>query len=348
MLKKPKELRTFSDLAYALRWAHLWLQFCGKKMRSWSLDFFLGVLLSPIWIPFALILILRKKTIFVIGLDRLPNLSLFISYLEPEIRRWRKSERSLDDLIVLDFASKRNSQVNLMYSRIVTLYGENERYRRLIFWYAARFTFRAKVLKETRLWPDVGPLVKFEDEETRSGQAVLESYGCLESGKFLCYGLRRESYHQALISAGADILLNSSRNPEEDVYVEALSTFNGGSFSVVRMGTEVMFPLDREKWHNVLDYAYDLRNDFMDCFLLANCKFLLNGSTGIFWLASVFGSRVVHADVYDVRVEALRGDLQIIQRLWIEDFGRLASLEEMFQYGYYSKDKVQKLKKFDW
>ena len=345
MLLRPKRLRSLEDLNYLASWLHLWSKFCLRFLKKLLLDFLLGVFLSPVAIPVALALAVRQKTVLVIGLDRLTNISLLISYLEPELRHRIAMTNSLEKLIVIDFAPERNDQLILLYSRKVKMYDARRKIRRLVFWYAARFVSRAKVLEETYVWPDVGPLVKFEDEEARSGQAVLESYGCLESGKFLCYGLRRESYHQALISAGADILLNSSRNPEEGVYAEALSTFNRGSFSVVRMGTEVMFPLDREKWPNILDYAYDLRNEFMDCFLLANCKFLLNGSSGIFWLASVFGSRVVNADQYDVRSNGLRGDLQIIQRLWIEDFGRLASLKEMLQYGYYSKDKVQKLKK---
>ena len=345
MLTRPKRLRSVGDLNYLARWSHLWLKFCLRFLRKVLLDVSLGVFLSPVAIPVALVLAVRQKTVLVVGLSRLTNISLLISCLEPELRHRIAMTNSLENLILIDFASDRNDQLIVLYSRKVKTYDARKKIRRLVFWYASRLVRRAKVLKETYVWPEVDPILKFEDDEVRIGEAVLKSYRGLEAGKFLCYGMRRESYHRELISRGTNILLNVSRNPEEGVYAEALSTFNRGSFSVVRMGTEVMFPLDREKWPNILDYAYDLRNEFMDCFLLANCKFLLNGSSGIFWLASVFGSRVVNADQYDVRSNALRGDLQIIQRLWIEDFGRLASLKEMLQYGYYSKDKVQKLKK---
>jgi putative glycosyltransferase (TIGR04372 family) len=345
VLAKPQKLRSLEDFKYLVRWTVLWLKFTLRFLNRFLGDISLGFLVSPVAIPVALVLAARQKTVLVVGLDRLPNISLLISSLEPELRLQKSLRGNLGNLILLDFASKRNSQLVLLYSRKVKTFDESNKMRRVVYWYASRFARCKKVLRESHVWPETSAILEFENHEVQIGLEYLESYGGLEPRKFLCYGLRRESYHQSLISAGANMLLNVSRNPVEDVYAEALSRLNGETFPIVRMGTEVGFPLGNDKRSKVLDYAWDFRNDFMDCFLLANCRFLLNGSSGIFWLASIFDTRVVNADVYDVRVICLKKDLQIIQRLWIEESGRPATLTEMLQYGYYSKDKVQKLKK---
>jgi putative glycosyltransferase (TIGR04372 family) len=345
MLAKPQKLRSIEDFKYLIRWIGLWIKFSRQYLKRVLSDIFVGILVSPVAVPVGLALAIRQKTVLVVGLDRLPNISLLISYLEPELRRRNSLRGNLENLILLDFAPKRNSQLVLLYSRKVKTFDESNKMKRLLFWYASRFARRKEVLRESYVWPETSAILKFENHEVQIGLECLESYGGLTPGKFLCYGLRRESYHQSLISAGVHMLLNVSRNPVEDVYAEALSRLDGESLPIVRMGTDVGFPLGDDKRSKVLDYAWDFRNDFMDCFLLANCRFLLNGSSGIFWLASIFDTRVVNADVYDVRVICLKKDLQVIQRLWIEDYGRLATLKEMMQYGYYSKDKVQKLKK---
>ena len=86
MLLRPKRLRSLEDLNYLASWLHLWSKFCLRFLKKLLLDFLLGVFLSPVAILVALALAVRQKTVLVIGLDRLTNISLLISYLEPELR----------------------------------------------------------------------------------------------------------------------------------------------------------------------------------------------------------------------------------------------------------------------
>ena len=120
-------MRSIEDFKYLVRWAVLWLNFTLRLLKRFLRDISLGFLVSPVAIPVALALAASQKTVLVIGLDRLPNISLLISYLEPELRLRKSLRGNLENLILLDFAPKRNSQLVLLYSRKVKMFDESKK-----------------------------------------------------------------------------------------------------------------------------------------------------------------------------------------------------------------------------
>jgi putative glycosyltransferase (TIGR04372 family) len=131
------------------------------------------------------------------------------------------------------------------------------------------------------------------------------------------------------------------RNPSELTYLEVASALNQDGFLIVRMGKDLSSKIERDKHPEVLDYATYDRSDFLDVYLMKNCKYAFVGNTGIVYFRWLFNLRNVHGDSYLIQRNQIRGDIFILQRVWLERENRYATFKEMLHMPGYSEEKHQ-------
>ena len=290
------------------------------------------IVLSPAILITWLWLKLRKHEILVIGES--PIISRFVAPLEPELRRRSVIPKLLDRTIVLNLCSDPNSHIRRMYNRIVDIYGEEKRLRRRVIWWASRVGFDYKFLKEDKsdeMWSSNMRKHKFTDIENNEGTKFLSDLEINEAQEFICYAVRTESYYLKLAKSGVSVKPRSVRNPNEELYLDALTRLGGSVVPIFRMGKDIENALDSKKYPAVIDYATTQRSDLLDVFLLLRCKYLLVGNTGLFWIATMFNIPVVHCDVYDIRHIQPFNHIYTFQKVWLNTESRLATISEMLK-----------------
>ena len=300
------------------------------------------IVLSPAILVTWLYLKLRQREVLVVG--HFSNaISSFLAPLEPELRRRGQNPSSLNRTIVLNMSIDANTQVRKMYDRIVKIYGDEAKFRRRLVWWSSQ-----RGLKRNDLWEDqsdefwvIGtPSVSFTGDEEALGQKYLDSQG-LTKYEYICYTVRTESYYLARIADGVTLKPQTIRNPSESTYLEVASYLASLGFKILRMGKDLDTVLDKTKFPNVIDYASESRSDFLDVYLMKNCKYAFVGNTGIVWLRWLWNLPNVHGEVYEIRRNQIKGDLFLLQKVWLKRENRFATFSEIFSMPGYSDEKHQ-------
>ena len=303
-----------------------------QPLGRWILRHILeSIVLAPLLIFVIPSLKIRKKEVLLIGES--PVISRFIAPLDPEIRR-RIVQGSLSRAIVLNLSVDANSQVRKMYDQIVKIYGNERRIRRRLIWWASRLGVGYRLLIEDKsdvIWQGTPAQHGFSRHENIQGRKFLSDVGIQSGDPFICYAVRNESYYLRLVEKGVTVKPRSVRNPNEEVYLKAFSGLIKNGLPVIRMGKDVEDASDIKKFPDVIDYARNFRTDFLDVFLLSNCKFLLVGNTGLFWVRAMFNKVTLHCDLYDIRHQVLTHDVMTFQKVLFKDENRIATVSEMLK-----------------
>jgi len=300
------------------------------------------VVLSPAILVTWLWLKIRHKEVLIVG-QFSNTISSFLAPLEPELRRRKLETGALDRAIVLNLSQDANSQIRKMYDRIVKIYGSESPIKRRLIWWASQKGVPRKDLWEVQsdpMWVSTSPSVQFTIEEESEGAKFLASHG-LEKNNYICYTVRSESYYLARQKEGVLVKPQTLRNPSESTYLGAAASLNHVGLSVVRMGKDLASRVEEDLFPGVLDYASKYRTDFLDVFLMRYCKYAFVGNTGIVWLRWLFNLPNVHGDSYEIRRNQIKGDLFLLQRLWLERENRFATFKEMLLMPGYSEEKHQ-------
>ena len=325
------------------RWLFGWFKFGARTLFRYCRKFLEFLILSPVIVFYLIVSIVNKSKILVVGQSS--NISGFIPGIEQELRRLSFNKNDLARIVVLNLSDDANSEVREIFDQIVTIYGSECKFRRRVFLWVYRFRHNGSHLvedKSSASWSQPSRNIRFSDSKIVIGNSYLELCGVPPQGQFICYAVRSESYYLAQIARGAKLLPRTVRNPEETTYLNVASKICDEYFPVFRMGKDLDVTIDTARYPKVIDYALRNRSDFLDVFLLANCKFLLLGNTGLFWISSLFDKPTAHCDLYDIRHQVIVGDLMIFQKLWLKNERRLATVSEMLRMGgFYSKESHQ-------
>jgi putative glycosyltransferase (TIGR04372 family) len=301
------------------------------------------IVLSPAILVTWLWLKLRRKEVLIVGQSS-NTISNFLAPLEPELRRRKLKAGSLERVIVLNLSTDANSQIRKMYDRIVTIYGSESPLARRLVWWASQKGMTRKSLFEVQsdpIWVSAAPSVSLTDDEEMEGQKFLAEHG-LEKNKYLCYTVRTESYYLARMAEGVILKPQTHRNPSEQTYLEVAKMLSSGGMPILRMGKDLSSKLEKTMHPNVVDYASDFRSDFLDVFLMKYCKYAFVGNTGIVWLRWLFNLPNVHGESYEISRTQLKGDLFLLQKVYLEREDRFATFKEMLLMPGYSEEKHQK------
>ena len=295
-----------------------------------------AILITWIWLK------VRRREILIVG--RFSNtISMFVLPLEPELRRRKLKMGKLDRTIVLYLSDDANSQIRKMYDRVVKIYGSERKIRRRIIWWASlKFVYRRELFDDQSdpMWVEGRPVLAFTEGEESLGIKFLDSNG-LKANDFICYTVRSESYYFARIAEAQVIKPQTFRNPSEDVYLKVAESLITDGFKILRMGKDLNRKLDKGVYPKILDYASQSRTDFLDIYLLKNCKFLLNGATGLISPRWIWNLPSVTCDSYLIWRNQLCYDIFLLQRVWIKRENRFATFTEMLSLYGYSEEKHQ-------
>jgi putative glycosyltransferase (TIGR04372 family) len=300
------------------------------------------IVLSPAILVTWLWLKLRRKEVLIIG--RLSNtISAFIGPLEPEIRRRSAEQSSLKRAVVLNLSADANSQIRRMYGRVVKIYGAEAKLRRRFIWWASQKAINRRELVEIQsdpMWAEAIPSISFSAEEESEGQRFLDNH-LLVKNNYVCYTVRTESYYLARMSEGVILKPQTLRNPSEHTYLEVAKSLTSNGMPILRMGKDLSAITPFADDTNIIDYASELRSDFLDVYLMKYCKFTFVGQTGIVYLRWLWNLPNVLGDTYEIMRNQIKGDLSLLQKVYLEREDRFATFKEMLLMPGYSEEKHQ-------
>ena len=128
------------------------------------------------------------------------------------------------------------------------------------------------------------PLLKFNDEDIKSGQNFVDKF--CPSGKFVCLSVRDAAYLST--RSNHDWSYHNFRDSNIDSFVSASETLADMGYTVFRMGAVVEKPLNSVNPY-VIDYATNgMRSEFLDIYLGAHCTFCVSNSSGFDAVPRIF------------------------------------------------------------
>ncbi|MDP1574227.1 MAG: TIGR04372 family glycosyltransferase [Coxiellaceae bacterium] len=135
---------------------------------------------------------------------------------------------------------------------------------------------------------DKKQFINFSKKEKNKGEELLNKIGIPSGMPFVCLLVRDEKYLKTRMPNSDDWQYNRYRDASIENYIPAIEFLTRSGFYVVRMGKEVGSALNLNNT-KFIDYAnHNLRSDFMDVFLSANCYFFVSTSCGIDCIPQIF------------------------------------------------------------
>lgn len=161
-------------------------------------------------------------------------------------------------------------------------------------------TLSEPILKKTRFYVPLpmnsceyfefnnsSPTLEFTEDEEVYGRDFLRKMGIdLQKGWFICVYVRESRYLNEMFPNGLWSYHDYRNTRLEDLREAIEHIINSGGY-VVRMGTHVSQFIDI-KSDRYIDYAKNFRNEFMDIFLIAKCRFFMGSAAGIGDIAKIF------------------------------------------------------------
>lgn len=140
-------------------------------------------------------------------------------------------------------------------------------------------------------------LLDFNDEENCRGIAYLQKHG-ISPERYVCIHVRDQEYFNRIKKNEREKYNNSFRNINPSSYLMAVDYLVELGYHVIRMGKGFTnsFPYSSPKF---IDYAVSNdRDDFLDIWLTANCRYFLSSSSGIGELPIVFHTPFIGSNVF--------------------------------------------------
>jgi|MDTC01.2.fsa_nt_gb putative glycosyltransferase (TIGR04372 family) len=133
--------------------------------------------------------------------------------------------------------------------------------------------------------------ISFTNKEELKGKEILKKFGLTKNEKFVCLIVRDSSYLNRYIRdeyMDERWQYHNYRDVDIDKYILAAEELARRGYYVFRMGVIVEKPLKSSN-PKVIDYANsDMRSDFMDIYLSANCFFCITTGSGLDGVSAVF------------------------------------------------------------
>ncbi|MDP1574221.1 MAG: TIGR04372 family glycosyltransferase [Coxiellaceae bacterium] len=136
----------------------------------------------------------------------------------------------------------------------------------------------------------------FRDNEIIKGKGLLLQLGILDNQKYVCL-LGRDSTYLSKYLPDGSWAHHFYRDSDINNFSKAALFLAEQGYYVIRMGKSVekSFNANHPK---IIDYAnHDLRSDFFDIYLSANCEFFISTATGLDAIPQIFRRPIVLVDV---------------------------------------------------
>ncbi len=140
---------------------------------------------------------------------------------------------------------------------------------------------------EYNVYQKTNPVLAFSPCEKERGYALLREMGIdPDRDWYICIFARDSAYLNAVYPKGI-WGYHDYRNADIDRFRAASEYIVGKGGYVVRIGSHVNKPFDMQN-ERIIDYASNHRSDFMDIFIVANCRFVVGSPSGICDLSMLF------------------------------------------------------------
>ncbi len=172
--------------------------------------------------------------------------------------------------------------------------------------------------------------LKLTEDEEAEGRENLSLMGV--SSPYICIQNRDSRYLEKAVP-DADYTYHNYRDSSINNFELLASHCLKKSILLVRMGR---FVKDKALFENCIDYANDFYNEFMDVFLIRNCKFYIGSSAGLYILSMALNVRTALVNIVPILRLNLgsfpqrKDNLFIIKKYFSQKENRFLTLNEMF------------------
>lgn len=176
------------------------------------------------------------------------------------------------------------------------------------------------------------PLIPFTNKQSFYGEEKLRKMGV--RGKYICLHAREvATKKQNFVSTYDD---TSVVDNDINSYGQACNYMQQLGYQAVRLGKDesvkCIIP-------DVIDYANLFYDDFMDFYLIANCKFLIGCSSGITAIAAFWGRPILHTNALSFcygqeSLPRTEYDIYIPKKFYSEREKRFLNMYEMWDISY--------------
>ena len=179
--------------------------------------------------------------------------------------------------------------------------------------------------------------IGFTKGENERGRKFLEQVGMKPNQHFVCMIARDSAYKEKCMNrwGNRDWSYHNYRDSNINNYSKTAHTLAQHNYFVFRLGKGVNESLEIEN-NNVIDYAIsEYRNDFLDIFLSGQCRFFINGESGLSSVPMVFRVPIVFVNLSAIE-SALSWNENIIsisKKYWLKEEKRYMTFREIFDCG---------------
>ena len=183
------------------------------------------------------------------------------------------------------------------------------------------------------LFDQSAPHIQFTAEEEIYGKNYLHVLGVSDQTKFICLIVRDDAYLKSALSH-RDWSYHNYRDADIQNYMLAAEMLAERGYFVIRMGKKMNNPINI-KHPRIIDYAFsNIKNDFMDIYLMAHCNFCITSGTGLDAVADIFRRPICQTNILPIAYHSTFSNRYInITRHHIDSSSnRELSLSEIFSY----------------
>ena len=183
--------------------------------------------------------------------------------------------------------------------------------------------------------------IAFTPEENDKGKIFLRNLGIESTDKFICLMVRDAAYKNSL-SEKREWSYHNYRDSNINTYVEAINALADKGYWVFRMGKLVIDPLNTLH-AKIIDYASsDLRNDFMEIWLSANCSMCISTGFGLDEVPGINDIPTVFVNLLPLQhIPLYKFSLTHPKRLIWRETGDLLNIDEYMQHSYISSGEYE-------
>jgi putative glycosyltransferase (TIGR04372 family) len=309
-------------------------------------DCCLNVFCTALFLPVAIIVILLRPILVVrvgyFSADRIGHFSFDLEYYLSEKSLSENNKRYFDVFFLTGRVC--NEQLQTMAKRQLRI-SNYFKYLWLAFYYISssgkNLISPAREVNNSRdregIFQKCNHQLEFNDKEKQIGMTYLSSHGVDENMSYVCLVVRDPSYLSSVGSKTKDWSYHSYRDSNLQDYKDATIALARMGYTIFRMGKVVESKL-KVNHENVIDYATsDSRSDFLDMWLMANCKFCISTALGLDAVASCFRRPILFVNALPLKhMLTSQEHVFVPKHLKWKQTGVKLSVEEYLQHSYNS------------
>jgi putative glycosyltransferase (TIGR04372 family) len=246
------------------------------------------------------------KPVYIVGLSNKGRINHYMRYMELHLRNANQLHKKYKMIFVMPAATP-NEAVRSLYRRYTLIIDSH--YPNVI-----RFAFgMLSVLLKRRFTPalpdwrylwQLEPATSLTDDEIKFGDELRQSLGIPKHAPYVCLGVKESAYYSSITREsgyGQDLShqAHDSRNVDIANYMLAATHLANLGIYVVRVGSVVNFPLQKDRHKFIIDYATEARSELGDVVLGRGCKFSLCGASGNWIFSACSNIPVIYGDCYE-------------------------------------------------